>query len=62
MACSASVIDSRGVAGNLILASAIRNGLTSFPWKRVSRPDKYRGSKRFFALRIAASAASLYWQ
>jgi hypothetical protein len=31
MACVASVIDSSGVVGNLILASAIRNGFTSFP-------------------------------
>jgi len=30
MACLASVIDSSGVAGNLILASAIRNGSTVF--------------------------------
>src|ERR1700676_2868492 len=40
MACSASAIDSSGVAGNLRLASAIRNGSTSLPLEKSSPPEQ----------------------
>src|SRR5579883_1423503 len=40
MACPASVIDSSGVAGDLMLASATRIGVTSFPRKENFPPEQ----------------------
>ncbi len=66
MACSESVIDSSGVAGNLILASAIRNGSTSFLLEKSSRPSVFadqsdsslRASRRVRRHFIADEAAA----